>query len=133
VQTQLDARVKQASEAERGRAGAPRLVRRLKSEGCRAGRNLIAASLRRQGLRARAARKFKATTSSNHGLPVAEKLLQQDFTAQGCDEKCACDASRVALYRRHRTRGVIVHSDRGTSSARVSIESSWSAMASAAA
>lgn len=95
AQTQLDAQVKQAFEAERGRAGAPRLVRRLKSEGCGAGHNQIAASLRRQGLRARAARKFKATTNSNHGLPVAPNLLQQDFTAQGCDEKWACDITYV--------------------------------------
>jgi len=42
----------------------------------------VAESLRRQGLRAKAARKFKATTNSNHTLPVAENLLQQDFTVQ---------------------------------------------------
>jgi transposase InsO family protein len=37
--------------------------------------------MRRQGLRAKAARKFKATTNSRHSLPVADNLLQQDFTA----------------------------------------------------
>ena len=72
----LDARVKAEFEARKGRAGAPRLARHLTQ-----GRRQVADSLRRQGLRAKAARKFKATTNSNHSLPVAENLLQQDFTA----------------------------------------------------
>lgn len=61
----------------KAREGAPRLSRRLG-----VGRRQVAESLRRQGLRAKAAKKFKATTNSNHALPVAENLLQQDFTAQ---------------------------------------------------
>lgn len=73
----LDAKVKEAFAARKGREGSPRLSRRLG-----AGRRQVAESLRRQGLRAKAAKKFKATTNSNHALPVAENLLQQDFTAQ---------------------------------------------------
>jgi putative transposase len=91
----LDADVRSAFEAQKARAGAPRLTRQLKSQGCPAGRNQVAASLRRQGLRARAARKFKATTNSNHTLPVAPNLLNQDFTAQRCDEKWATDITYV--------------------------------------
>jgi len=95
ARAQLDADVRVAFEAQKARAGAPRLTLQLKSQGCRAGRNQVAASLRRQGLRARAARKFKATTNSNHALPVAENLLNQDFTAQRCDEKWAADITYV--------------------------------------
>lgn len=72
----LDARVREEFDARKGRAGAPRLARHLS-----VGRRQVAESLRRQGLRAKAARKFKATTNSNHSLPVAQNLLQQDFTA----------------------------------------------------
>ena len=43
-------------------------------------------SLRRQGLRAKAARKFKATTNSNHALPVAQNLLQRDFMAEWANQ-----------------------------------------------
>ena len=146
---QLDAQVQAAFEAERGRAGAPRLSRRLQR-----GRRQVAQSLRRQGLRAKAARKFKATTNSNHALPVAENLIKQDFTAQrrdqvwvgdityiGTDEgwlylavvldlysrkvvgwsmsermtaALVCDALRMALFRRNRPHGVIIHTDRGS-------------------
>jgi transposase InsO family protein len=73
----LAAKVKETFAARKGRDGSPRLSRRLG-----VGRRQVAESLRRQGLRAKAAKKFKATTNSNHSLPVAENLLQQDFTAQ---------------------------------------------------
>lgn len=151
---QLDAAVRQAFELEKARAGAPRLTLRLKLEGYGAGHNQVAASLRRLGLRARAARKYKATTNSNHALPVVANLLSQDFTAERRDEKwvsdityvwteegwlylaivldlysrkvigwsisermtvrLTCDALRMALSRRQRPHGVIVHSDRGS-------------------
>lgn len=151
---QLDERVRQAFVAEKGRAGAPRLKRRLQAQGHRAGRHQIAQSLRRQGLRAKAARKYKATTNSNHRLPVAANLLQQDFSALRANQKWVCDitylwteegwlylatvldlysrlivgwamsermtaeftcdALRMAIFRRHRPRGAIVHSDRGS-------------------
>ena len=74
---ELDAQVKDAFEARKGRAGALRLSRHIQR-----GRRQVAMSLRRQGLRAKAARKYKATTDSNHGLPVAENLLKQNFTAE---------------------------------------------------
>ena len=48
------------------------------------------------GLRAKAARKYKATTNSNHNLPVAPNLLEQDFTAIAPNQKWV---SRHHLYR----------------------------------
>ena len=77
----LDAQVQERFEDRKGREGAPRLSRRLGR-----GRRQVAESLRRQGLRAKAAKKFKATTNSNHALPVAENLLQQDFTAKRANQ-----------------------------------------------
>lgn len=38
--------------------------------------------LRRQGLRAKAARQYKATTNSWRNLPLAENLLNQNFSAE---------------------------------------------------
>ena len=43
------------------------------------------------GLRARAARRFKATTPSKHALPVAPNGLEQDFTAAGPHQKGVAD------------------------------------------
>ena len=89
----LDEHVKTAFLAEKCRAGAPRLTRRLKARGHGAGHNQIAESLLRQGLRARGARKNKATTNSNHRLPVAPNLLQQDFSARCPNEKWVNDTT----------------------------------------
>lgn len=51
----------------------------------------IASSLRRQGLRAKASRKFSPVSYRAHGLPVSENLLQQDFIASGPNQKCTGD------------------------------------------
>ncbi|WP_247718762.1 IS3 family transposase [Morganella morganii] len=51
----------------------------------------VAASLRRQGLRAKASRKFSPVSYKKHGLPVSENLLQQDFSASGPNQKWVGD------------------------------------------
>ncbi len=153
-QAELDRQVAQAYSARKGRSGAPRLYLDLRETGLPCNRKTVSASMQRQGLRARAARKFKATTNSRHSLPVAENLLKQDFTATMSNQKwvgditylhteegwlylaviidlysrmvigwamskrmtadLACDALRMALWRRKQPAGVIVHSDRGS-------------------
>jgi transposase InsO family protein len=47
-----------------------------------AGRDRIDRLRRALGIRCKQKRKFKATTNSNHALPVAENLLAQTFTAE---------------------------------------------------
>jgi transposase InsO family protein len=91
ARTELDALVKAAFESRKGCAGSPRLARHL-----RRGRRQVAMSLQRQGLRARAARKYKATTNSNHSLPVADNLLQQNFTADRPNQVWVADITYIA-------------------------------------
>jgi transposase InsO family protein len=47
--------------------------------------------MRALGLRARAAKTFKATTQSKHNLPVAPNRLEQDFTAAAANRKWVSD------------------------------------------
>lgn len=75
----------------KGRYGALRLVKKLADTGQHYNRKTIANRLRRQGLRAKAARKFKATTQSNHSLPVAPNRLEQDFSTTGSNQKWGWD------------------------------------------
>lgn len=86
-----DARIKAAFVARKERYGAPRLADDLRDAGTPANRKTIAESLQRQGLYARAARKFKATTNSRHSLPVSPNLLEQDFTATAPNQKWVGD------------------------------------------
>ena len=150
----IDEDVGAAFAARKGRCGSPTLTRDLHEQGLPYNRKTVAASQQRQGLRAKAARKFKETTNSNHNLPVAPNLLEQDFSASAPNQKwvgditylsteegwlylavvidlysrlvvgwamaermtaqLACDALRMALHRRQRPAGVIVHTDRGS-------------------
>ncbi|MBK6741431.1 MAG: IS3 family transposase [Haliea sp.] len=87
----LDEVVKEAFERKKSRYGSPRLTLDLAEAGHQHDRKTVANSLRRQGLRAKAAKKFKATTNSNHDLPVAPNLLNQDFTATAPNQKYVGD------------------------------------------
>jgi len=92
----LDERVRKVFEAHRGRYGAPRITAELLEDGHGYDEKTVARSLRRQSLRARGARKFKATTNSKHNLPVAPNLLEQDFTASGPNRKWVQDITYLA-------------------------------------
>ena len=73
------------------RYGAPRLTDELRDQGYPFNVKTVAASLRRQGLRAKASRKFSPVSYRAHGLPVSENLLEQDFYASGPNQKWAGD------------------------------------------
>lgn len=88
---QLDVQVAETFAAAKGRCGAIRITKILAKQGAVHNRKTVAKSLQRQGLRAKAARKFKATTQSRHNLPVADNLLAQDFSASAPNQKWAGD------------------------------------------
>lgn len=90
-QVALDYRVASAFHRKQGRSGSPRLKLNLKDEDLSINRKTVAACLRHQDLRARAARRFKVTTNSRHGLPVAPNLLQQDCSAVAPNQKWVGD------------------------------------------
>ncbi|ESU76821.1 hypothetical protein WRSd5_p00268 (plasmid) [Shigella dysenteriae WRSd5] len=73
------------------RYGAPRLTDELRAQGYHFNVKTVAASLRRQGLRAKGSRKFSPVSYRAHGLPVSENLLEQDFYASGPNQKWAGD------------------------------------------
>ncbi len=113
-QAVLDQRVAEVFQRRRGRSGAPRLVLDLIDDGLSVNRKSVAASLQRQGLRAKAARKFKATTNSRHSLPVAPNLLEQDFTAKAPNQKWVGDITYLATSEgwRGADRSLLAKSDR---------------------
>ena len=92
----IDQHVAKAYHQRKGRSGAPRLTLDLRDDGMPINRKTVAASLQRQGLRAKAARKFKATTNSRHSLPVAPNLLEQNFTASAPNQKWVGDITYLA-------------------------------------
>lgn len=47
--------------------------------------------MKEEGIRSKVAKKFKATTNSKHNLPVAENLLNRDFTTTKPNQKMVSD------------------------------------------
>ena len=77
--------IRSVFEAHRGRYGAPRIYRTLCAQhGYSGSLNRIQGLMRAMNLCAKAGRRYKVTTDSDHALPVAANLLAQDFS---------CDAS----------------------------------------
>jgi putative transposase len=87
----LSKKIKVIFEDEKGRSGAPRVTKRLNHEGESVSKHRVARIMRENGWRAKAAKKFKATTNSNHQLPVAPNLLQQNFFAYKPNETWVSD------------------------------------------
>ncbi|MFH2127668.1 MAG: hypothetical protein ABIK12_14225 [Pseudomonadota bacterium] len=100
----LDNLVVQAFEARKGRSGAVGLTLDLDELGHTYDRKTVAASMKRQGLVAKAGKKYKSTTDSKHDLPVAPNRLGQNLSAGAPNQKWVCDITYCApsSWRWHR-------------------------------
>lgn len=95
-QQAFDQQVQGAFNGAKQRCGSPRLTRALCEQGVSANRKTVARSMRRQGLRARVARRFKVTTNAAHNLPVAPNHLAQGFQAEQPNQKWVGDITYLA-------------------------------------
>ncbi len=97
LRAQEDERLKVAIKAvhkqSRETYGPLRMQPELASQGFLAGRDRIARLRRELDLRCKQKRKFKATTNSNHDLPVADNLLNQTFEPTRPNEAWVTDIS----------------------------------------
>ena len=91
----LTLRIKEIFDEEKARAGAERIAKRLKFEKWLVSKRRVGNIMKHNGWRAKAAKKFKATTNSNHKLPVAPNLLNQNFNAARPNEKWVSDITYI--------------------------------------
>jgi len=91
----LKVAIKAAHKRTRESYSARRLQPELAADGFVAGRDRIARLRRELGLRCRQKRKFKATTNSNHSLPVAENVLEQTFAPSAPNEVWLTDITYI--------------------------------------
>ena len=71
----MGVQAKPAFDSSKQRDGTRRIQVELEEQGNQYDIKTIGRSMKRQNLVAKAARKFKVTTDSNHRLPVAPNLL----------------------------------------------------------
>jgi len=75
--------------------GSPTITVELNNAGTRAGRGMVSRLMRKNGIKSRIRKKYKATTDSNHNLPVAENILNREFTADSRDKKWLSDITYI--------------------------------------
>jgi putative transposase len=92
----LEAEIKAAHERTRKTFGPERLQKDLAAHGVKVGIMRIRRIRKKLGIRCRQVKKFKATTDSNHTLPVAENLLDQNFTVEAPDEIWVSDITYIS-------------------------------------
>ena len=75
--------------------GSPRMLAELRENGLVIGRHRVARLMSENGMKARQKTRFKKTTDSNHGGPVAPNILDQNFATDAPNEKWGVDISYV--------------------------------------
>ncbi len=79
----------------KARYGSPRIHAELADRGHDCCVNTVARIMREAGIAAKTKRKFRQTTDSNHGLPVAENVLDRDFAPTGPNESWCADITYI--------------------------------------
>jgi len=94
--TKLKVIVKAAHKRTRETCGPERLQRDIiENEGVQVSVHRIKRLRRELGIRYRQKKKFKATTNSNHSLPVAPNLVDQNFTATAFNQIWLTDITYI--------------------------------------
>lgn len=87
----FDIEVKSAFEGGKGHYGRDRVRLELGLRGRKACRKRVGASMDRQGLRFKPRRRFRVTTNSKHSFPVAQNLLNRNFSASAPNQVLVSD------------------------------------------
>ncbi|MCL2356912.1 MAG: IS3 family transposase [Defluviitaleaceae bacterium] len=75
--------------------GSTKISKALTAKENPVGRRIVSAIMRENGWKSKVVKKYKAATNSNHNLPVAENLLNREFTATAPNQKWVSDITYV--------------------------------------
>jgi transposase InsO family protein len=78
----LTEKIREIQRQVKQRYGSPRTWQELRALGFTCGENRVARLMRRAGIRAKSARKFRVTTQSEHAQPIAPNLLDRQFALE---------------------------------------------------
>lgn len=89
----LKEQIRKLFEKSKKRYGSPRIHAELRAQGIRCGKKLVERLMREMGLQARPRRRYKVTTNSKHGFPVAPNLLNRQFKVTAPNQVWVADIS----------------------------------------
>lgn len=92
----LGQKIKRIFHKSRKTYGTRRIKKKLEGEGIAVSRQIIRRKMVEQGLVAKANRKTRATTNSNHGHPVAPNLLDRHFDVHAPNKVWVMDITYLA-------------------------------------
>ena len=92
---QLLGQIRDAHRRSRCSYGSPRVTQELRAQGHCVGENRVARLMQAAQIRAKSARKWRATTQSFHRLPVAQNTLDRGFSLAQPNRVWAGDISYV--------------------------------------
>jgi len=95
AEARLVIEIKAAHQRNRETYGPERLQTDLAEHGIQVGVHRIKRIRRTHGIRCKQVKKFKATTNSNHALPVAKNLLDQKFNAEEPNQVWVSDITYI--------------------------------------
>ena len=87
--------IKKSHKLSKGIYGSPNILNDLKDWNCRTSKKRVARLMREAGVRSKTVKKFKATTQSNHSLPIAKNLLNRDFTVSAPNKVWVSDITYI--------------------------------------
>jgi transposase InsO family protein len=89
--------IRAAFTGSRQRYGSPRIHADLRDQGERVSRKRVIRLMQGDGLRARARKRFKSTTMSDHDQPVAANLLDRQFSAARPNQRWVGDTTEFVI------------------------------------
>jgi putative transposase len=96
AEARLEAEIRAAHQRNRETYGRERLQEDLRDHGIRVGVHRIRRIRGKLGLKCKQKRKFKATTNSDHNLPIAENLVAQKFTVTAPNRVWVSDITYIS-------------------------------------
>jgi len=83
--------IRASHKASRKTYGSPRIQQDLRDQGHSVSRKRVASLMKAEGIEGRHKRRFRTTTDSNHGSPIAPNLLMRDFQVPASNVAWATD------------------------------------------
>ena len=79
AKAKLVAKIRRIHLQSRGIYGSPKITKVLDSEGIKVSQKTVSKIMKENNIKSKTVKKYKATTNSNHQLPVSPNLLNQNF------------------------------------------------------
>jgi putative transposase len=89
--------VRASFDGSKQRYGSPRIHEDLIEQHEQVGRNRVIRLMQEDGLKARARKRYKATTMSDHDQPVAANLLDRQFQAEAPNQRWVGDTTEFVI------------------------------------